>query len=651
MPDASVEAKQTYFEKKSDLEQNHPYYMSAGDYNMDAKKKEMRDFFKNHVGGSMTQIVKDTTRKRTRMVNGKAVTSETTIDLAFLSEDAKAKLSGPPTIHTDAPSDHYMVEFCLDIKVPLKYSVKEYYLDTTRRPPIKKGKLKIVQNELKTIFEENEATMSDMNQLQLFNFIWEKVKGVLDVHNPLNKGGLLKKRIYRFTLSPEVKKLQAQVRDAKNKHRAAKRKKLPTHLLEPIAAKYRELRNKKNQLCKIERNTQMSNKLYDGIKKCDNVWDIIRKFLPDPHYTPPVKKMTINGKSGTDLANHMAKFFFDRAHLVSDEEADVCKNFIPFPKTNWEHEIDIDDSILYDVKKLFKTKKPPSLAAGPDTISHRHIIDLMPVLEKPLQAAINKPLEAFSDITTSHTRLLSKEKNPEKGALTEKSQRPISELNVLPKYGSVKVFIDQLRNQIINRMENNQFAFPGKGGPLATVQILDKANMYAKLGKKVLIVLWDFSNAFCTTIHKITLEIAGKFKLSERMTKLLKQFLEQSYAIIKMSDKDGFYLSDVTHTMRGDPQGQIGSDLIFALDNDGISPEVILDEIIERTKYVDDFTDLYVADSTDTLFASLRYNEKLLTNQATSVGLKLNLDKLKIIPMNIADSELDPEYRTRGPKG
>ena len=200
-------------------------------------------------------------------------------------------------------------------------------------------------------------------------------------------------------------------------------------------------------------------------------------------------------------------------------------------------------------------------------------------------------------------------------------------------------------------MKNNQYAFPGKGGPLATAKILDEANSLAASGRKVLIVLWDFSNAFCTTLHNITLKIAQKFKLSARMTKLLSQFLEQSCSVIKTADKNGFYKSEVVDTIRGSPQGQIGSDFIFAMLNDGIDPETILDEIILRIKYVDDFTDVFAHSTIEGVFKSLKYNEILLKKQATSVGLKLNEDKLKIIPMNIVDSELAAEYRNRGPKG
>jgi hypothetical protein len=110
-------------------------------------------------------------------------------------------------------------------------------------------------------------------------------------------------------------------------------------------------------------------------------------------------------------------------------------------------------------------------------------------------------------------------------------------------------------------------------------------------------------------------------------------------------------MSDQIDTVRGEQQGQIGSDFVFAMINDDIDPENVLDEIIDRIKYVDDFTDIIAHDTVEGVFKSLKHNERRLHNQATSVGLKLNLGKLKILPLNIKESEYDPEYLTRGPDG
>jgi len=309
--------------------------------------------------------------------------------------------------------------------------------------------------------------------------------------------------------------------------------------------------------------------------------------------------------------------------------------------------LDYDSSKIYDVDKLFNGKKKPSLAAGPDTVSHRHIVDLMPSISGCLKASLDKPLLEFTDIRKSYTRLLDKERVTSKTVLTEKSQRPISELNILPKYGSIRIFIDQLRSQLLKVLKKNQYAFPGKGGPMAIVKTLDDASELSAKGLKTLILFWDFSNAFCTTIHNIIVKIAKKFNLSERMLKLLEQFINQSFSAIKFSDSKGYFLSDTVNTERGTPQGQIGSDLIFALVNDGIDPIQVLDEIIFRTKYVDDFTDVLAANELSTLFESYKRNEAHLKNSATSVGLKLNEGKTKIVPLNIHPDDLLDDFRER----
>ena len=148
---------------------------------------------------------------------------------------------------------------------------------------------------------------------------------------------------------------------------------------------------------------------------------------------------------------------------------------------------------------------------------------------------------------------------------------------------------------------------------MAIVSALDSAAEYSARKLKTAIVLWDFSNAFCTTIHYLTKNIAEKYNLSDRMMLLLHQFLEQTLSTIKMSDRNGVYFANEINTERGSPQGQIGCDFVFAMINDGMNPEAILDEIIKRIKYVDDFTDLYAASLTSVLFKSISANEVQLT--------------------------------------
>ena len=294
----------------------------------------------------------------------------------------------------------------------------------------------------------------------------------------------------------------------------------------------------------------------------------------------------------------------------------------------------------YDVEKLFKTKKKPNLSCGPDTISLKHVEDIMPCIKPALQTAINKPLKSFVDIKHNFNRLISKSGIPIYESLTVKSQRPIAELDTIPKYTSIKVFVDKLKRVLIPLMKGNQYSFPGKGSPMAIVQILDTFAAQAGLKNKTILAIWDFSNAFCTIVHDVIMKIAEKYNLSERILKLLSQFLEQSFSIIKMSDKNGFYMSDEIHTGVGGQQGQIGSDFIFALANENIDPEQMFDEFIERIKYVDDFNDIMASKDIGELLISLKHNIQLLLKMASSVGLKLNDTKTKLMFAHLTDSEI-----------
>ena len=119
-----------------------------------------------------------------------------------------------------------------------------------------------------------------------------------------------------------------KTKKAKNAWRDACRKKVSPVTLKKRRAKYTAIRNAKNCLVRFEKNMQQSDKLYDGIHNANSVWEILRKFLPDPHYNSPKRKMEIQGKTGTNLANHMANFFLERAFLVSDELAENFSEFI-----------------------------------------------------------------------------------------------------------------------------------------------------------------------------------------------------------------------------------------------------------------------------------------------------------------------------------
>ena len=387
------------------------------------------------------------------------------------------------------------------------------------------------------------------------------------------------------------------------------------------------------------------------IENSKDVWDFIKRCKSRPTDRRVPDLLEIGGKTGNDLVNHMAGFLYKRANLVSSTQVNAYANHIPWPTNIPAETICLDDETEFprretdfDAEKVYNKGSKPSLACGPDSISLRHLDDLMPTLKRVLNLALNKPVDKFHNISTSFNRLISKDPGKNK-ALTEKSQRPIAELNILPKYGPIKRVMEEFREKMIPYLSKDQFALPGKGCPVATATILDELNAMITTKRPTLLILWDFSNAFCTYDHEIAMELFAKFNLSDHLLGLIKQFLQQDTFSVKMMDAQGFYLSKKVQTGVGGQQGQIGTDFLFTVLNDGIQPTCHHGVHCRRFKYVDDFQDIFCCKEQELLFNSLVQNMDLIFNQATSLGLKLNESKLKILPFNIDLSKLHPAFK------
>ena len=226
-----------------------------------------------------------------------------------------------------------------------------------------------------------------------------------------------------------------------------------------------------------------------------------------------IKVPSQNGSSetlaGDNLAQFLAEFLFDRAHLVSDSTILEHRAKIPILTMRNEDPIGLVPK-KYDVKKLFNVKNKTSLACGPDTISMRHIQDLFPSIEKFLQKAVDLPIDKFPDIRENYNRLILKDSS-EKPPHVPKSFRPIAELDLIPKYSSIKIFGEQLRDQIIPKMSGNQYAMPTKGCQAAISDTFDNICYHIKSGKFVMLAITDQSNAFCVTDHSVAAKIAKGF--------------------------------------------------------------------------------------------------------------------------------------------
>ena len=618
------------------LSLKYPKYMVMGDFNIDQSKPENKTLMDEKFNGYLTQIVDKFTRCSTKKSGESTIQTKTIIDLILVSDKLLEKKIGKFKIHQNFPSDHYLLETKFKFKIPNKFVRLKYFKDPTRRPLISdKIKPKILSKLSEKLSQFNFNTLS---QKEGFRIINDNILSILDEFCPLNSNKPSYKNIWNTNMPKFVRDMKKEKFKDRNSLVIAKRKEQVTKTLKARSS-FKSSRRKFKTLFRPYKRRKKKNKITTKIYKKTNIW-AQNKALQEDKNVKPNDPVVINDLTGTKLADHMSNYLLERANLVSDDEITQNYKYLPLPAQSKEKISECIPITKLDIKLLLKPKKEPaSLACGPDTISHRHLLDLLPSIEEPLNEVLNKPLEFLGDISLNYNRLIPKGFS---NKMTEKSVRPIAELNIIPKYSLIRLFIDSLMSKIKPQMVPNQFSFAGKSITMAIIDFLDKAfHQQSIKGNKVLIVMWDFSNAFCTMSHKAIIDIAKRFGICGNMEILLKQFLDQSKSIVKMSDVNGQYKSDSFQTNRGCQQGQIGSDFIFSMVNDQILPRPVKDEFVHRTKYVDDFADIISSKSYDTLTKSLEENCDLLLKQATSTGLKLNADKTQIMALNLSETEID----------
>ena len=639
-PDATDNSYIELFEKLVALEQRFPNVIAMGDYNLDQSDERRKKFVNSHLGGVFKQIVEKTTRRATRIIGDTPQTSETTIDLVFVSHSFADKVTFKKIVE-DTPSDHFMVELEIDVAIPAQYRTAIRHQDPTLRPPIRPADLPEVIDLLRTDIEYHWKKIEKLPPSEALSFLKKSMTPYLNQFCPFYKNEPIEYKIYNFPISQATRKLKEARTRALRKYGRIRRNKSNSDVeVEQAHREFKQARNAVTHAIRNEKLNFIENIIDDFIlQNPQKAWSAINILKNKKSSSAEKKTLEIKGKTGTELADHMANYLHGRTYLVSDDEISSHADFIPFPENNAD--FTKSDYKPEQAKELFKKRAgKPSLNCGPDGISHRHVMDLFPAIEKVLDHISCQPIDQFPNMCLSYNRLISKESGPANKKLTEKSQRPIAQLDILPKYGMVKPYINELKGELIPRFQDNQFAMPGKGAPMANVKVFDELCVQIKLKRKILLIFWDFSNAFLCFDRNIAVEFAKKHGISDHLVKLLPQFLDQGSSIIKTHDKDGFYRSKMVTTYRGSLQGQLGSDLIFTMLSDRMIPEKVADENYNRDNYVDDKLDVVSCDDGPTCFKSYFHNKDLLLKQATSMGLKLNPGKEKIMPINFDPSEL-----------
>lgn len=268
-------------------------------------------------------------------------------------------------------------------------------------------------------------------------------------------------------------------RDPKNEKLQQLRKEAEQKWKEQVKI-YRQVRKR----CEYRRQVEQM----ESIKKDHSKsWDFIHACteVKQPSVSSSMQlKCKKTGKilAKNEMADYKADYTFDRAHLVSDEDIEKHAGYIPLPNIpgprDTEKEVYVNQ---IPVKELFNLpEKFKSLACGPDTISMYHIKQFGDTLTDALQFALDKPLDKFHNIEKNLSRFIKKQ-GVKSSTIDAKDVRPICEANILSKYGPIKAFINQLKADILPKLNKNQYSLPGRGTPAAIFDLFDSINCHASL--------------------------------------------------------------------------------------------------------------------------------------------------------------------------
>ena len=152
-----------------------------------------------------------------------------------------------------------------------------------------------------------------------------------------------------------------------------------------------------------------------------------------------------------------------------------------------------------------------------------------------------------------------------------------------------------------------------------------------------MLVKYDFSSAFGTIHHKRLMKAFRELNIDNEVINYLSGYLANQQKVQSIfHGKTGYYISDEILMTRGIPQGQIGADVCFTIQQMALKSEPEVD----RSIYVDDLNDVISAKDSSEVMALANINEINLYNQSRTIGLKINEDKTTHIPFNIPDEDL-----------
>ena len=617
VPDLSPHNTRKLVSHVDDQAKKYPYYMVGGDMNLNWKDDKNREYFLEC--SSLTQRVNNLTRICKYRKNNQDRTSKTIIDLIFCNNKLNQLCHTVKVKVISKLFDHKSVYAGIVGKSYNYYKDVTYFKNPYNRP---------VPDATQTALINEEIDKMQISEHDNYDTLIIKTRTILNDIVPCNPSGPQTKRFYRNPFSKSL------LKEIKYKHHL-EQKKMKTN---DDRARYTAQCNKVTKLKRQEINDYRESL----INKAKNPQDIQKtiKFIQNGHMSTingNPDKVSVNGVSGSQLAEESSEFFRKRAvELVTEETMLAAGDPAPALRENevLPEVFDFEFPVFENFND-FLPKNKVSNSAGPDGISAA-------VLEKcwpSFRAKLNRVLHLSGRISYPFLDNGYFQHSIPKivGIITLLKQlRPLGILNIIPKYFFNKPFFKALRDHLTPIFFNrNNYSY--RGTHQCIIATFDEVIARINRKEKVVMVKYDFSNAFGTIHHAAVLDIFRQLNLSEDALRYLEQYLQnQRSAKTVISDKTGFYFSNDKDMSRGSPQGQVGADLIF------IVQQFVLKELCEvfRSMYVDDLNDV-CSNPTDLQTIDLvKRNEAALVVQSHQAGFALNDDKTTYIPYNVDDSAM-----------
>ena len=600
-----------------DQAKKYKRYIAGGDFNLNWLESKVRDHFAEC--SSVKQRITDLTRVCEYVKDGSKRTSKSLIDLIFCNIMVNSICHSPKVKVISKQFDHKSVSINIAKKSYNYYRDVKYFKNPFNRPVPKPAQEKILNEKIERIPD---------SQLTSYDALIHETRKVLDEVIPLNSDKPMTKRIYKTPFSRQL------IKEIKYKHYLEKK----MHKTIADRQKYIDQRNKVTDLRRKEQQSYRNNL----IEKSKNPGEIhkVMKFLESGQIStingnPDI--VSVNGICGKELAEQSAEFFRKRAEdLVPESQMISAGPPGPALRPNEELSTSFDFLFPFFYENFCKyiPKNKITNSAGPDTVSAA-------VLEKiwqPFSLKLNKVIALGGNGYPLVDNGYYQRSIPKIVGIIEllKQLRPLGVLNPVPKYHFNRPFFKELRNHL-EPIFSNRNNYTYKGTHQCIINTFDNVIDRISRNEKVVMVKYDFSNAFGTIHHAAVMEIFRQLNISENSLNYIEGYLEnQQIAQTVISDKTGFHFSKPIKMSRGCPQGQVGSDLIFLVQ------QFIFQELSEvyRSSYMDDLNDICSRDTDCNTIKLVKDNEAALVVQSSQAGFALNEDKTTYIPHNVSDSSL-----------